>query len=181
MSEDATHLPLGATFSDAEIADALADRALSRAVSSLAVASFALVVMALLFLVMSGGTLDARSLPQVVLLLTGHLAGVSVAAACLRSLRRLRVQVDDGSAGSGPAAAGAAVPWLSRLVVGVPLLSVVAVVVLAATVPPLSETVLSGAVGLAVVSQLSVLAAVQRSGLLRAAGGAEQCPGVSRA
>lgn len=156
-------------LTDPDLADALADRALGRASSSLAIGAVALALMSLLFLQLAGGEPDARSLPQVVILGIGHLGGLLVAVACFVLLRRLRSAVDAGRSGTGPDAAAEGAAWLGRLVVGVPVTAVAAAVALLVTMRPLATAVLSVAVGLAVVSQLAVLAAVQRSGLRRAA------------
>jgi hypothetical protein len=156
-------------LSDPETADALADRALSRAGASLAVGSLALAVLSLLFLLLADGALDARSLPQVVVFGIGELGGLAVAAVCFTLPRRPRRQVDAGSLGSGPDAADIAQITVGRLVVGLPVVCGAAAVVLAVTLRPVSTAVLSAAVAMAIASQLAVLAAVQRSGLRKAA------------
>ncbi len=156
-------------LSDPELADALADRALSRAGGSLALGSLALAVLSLVFLLLADGALDARSLPQVIVFGIGELGGLAAAGVCFMLLRRLRRQVDAGSLGSGPDAAEVAQVTVGRLVVGLPVMCGAAAVVLAVTLRPVATAVLSATVAMAIVSQLAVLAAVQRSGLRRAA------------
>jgi hypothetical protein len=160
---------------DADLADALADRALGRIVSALAVGALALAVMALLFVLLADGALDERSLPQVLVLGAGWLVGTVAAVAISRLLMSLRSSVRAGRRGLGPQFAAAAVRWADRVVVGVPVLGALAAAVSvwlttrSAPTRPVATAVLSAAVGLAVVSQLAVLAAVQRVGLRRAA------------
>lgn len=154
---------------DIDLADALADRALGRIASALAVGSLAVAVMALLFVLLADGALDERSLPQVLVLGAGWLVGTVAAVAISRLLMSLRSEVDAGRRGHGPEFAAAAVRWADRVVVGAPVLATVAAAVSVSLERPVVTAVLSAAVALAVVSQLAVLAAVQRRGLRRAA------------
>lgn len=166
MTGDAT--PPEAARPDPDLADALADGALGRIVSALAVGALALSVMALLFVLLADGALDERSLPQVLVLGAGWVVGTVAAVAISRLLMSLRSSVRAGHRGRGPESAAAAVRWADRVVVGVPVLGGLAAAVSVWLTRPVATAVLSAAVGLAVVSQLAVLAAVQRQGLRRA-------------
>lgn len=152
---------------DPELVDAFADRALGRAANAVALGSAALTVMATLFVVLTGGTPGAGSVPQLVILSAGAVVGLTVSAALLHRLRRLRAEVDAGAVGVGPGAAADGAVWLARLVVVAPVVAALAALGVLVSVRPFATAVVSCAVGIAVVSQLAVLGAVQRSSLRR--------------
>ena len=147
-----------------DLADALAERALARAAGSLAAAAVVLGVLAAVFLVLADGALDVRSLPQVVLLSAGQVVGLALAALALTRLRSVR-----SVPGGGPSAAAVTAAVLDRVVVAVPVGGAVVAVVLVVVLAPRTTAALSAVVGLALLAQLSVLAAVLRRPLRRAA------------
>lgn len=147
-----------------DLADALAERALTRTAGGLAAGGVVLGVMAALFLVLADSRLDAGSAPQVVMLSAGQVAALAVAGIALARLRSVRRQP-----GHGPVAAASAARLVDRLAVAVPVVGAVIGATLVVTVTPRVTSLFSVVVSLAVLAQLSVLAAVLRRGLRRAA------------
>ena len=145
------------------LADALADRALRRAGTAATIGGFLLGALALIFLVLAQGRLDETSLPQVLLLGTGQLAGLVLGVRCQLSARAL-----SGERGTGQGRALAAAGLLRR---GLLVTGLVAGVVAGwslLTLRPFTAAALSVAIGSALLSQFVVLLLAQRRGLLRA-------------
>ena len=148
---------------DLDLADALAERALGRATSAAAVAGLAMGTLALLFLVMAGGRLDARSLPPLLVLGIGQLAGLVAAAGGVTRLRAVR-----SVAGTGPGHAAGAAGLLRRLLVGTAVLAAVVAAASVVALRPVVTAAFSALLALALLAQFLIVIFVQRRALLRA-------------
>ena len=148
---------------DLDLADALAERALGRATSAAAVAGLAMGTLALLFLVMAGGTLDARSIPPMLVLAIGQLAGLVAAGAGVTRLRAVRSQP-----GTGPGHAAGAAVVLRRVLVGTSLLALAIAIVSVIVLRPFVTAAFSALLALAILTQFLLVLFVQRRVLLRA-------------
>ncbi len=149
---------------DDDLADAVAERALGRATAAAAFGGLALGVLALLFLTLEDGGVDARSLPQLLVLGVGQVAGLVAAAASASRLRTVRAVP-----GTGPGHAAGAAALLGRLVVVTSATGLGVAAVGTALVRPVATGAFSAVVALALLSQLVLILHWQRRRLLRAA------------
>jgi hypothetical protein len=145
------------------LADALALRALGRLATGAAGAGTALGLLALVFVLLAGGRLDATSLPQLVVLGAGQVAGLYLAAEGFFRSRRV-----GALPGSGPGEAAAAAFTLSRAVVVVPAMGLALALGSIAVLTPRSASAFSAALALALLVQLTLVLHVLRRGLARA-------------
>lgn len=147
---------------EADLAMALAERALARAVLGTAAAGMLVGVVALLFLVLSQGRLDALTVPVVALAGTGQLTGLAAAAACAVRLREVR-------AGRVPQQrALAAQRSLRVLGQSAIALGAVLALVLVVLLDPTGRAVVGAAVGGGLLAQVVVALTVLRGPLGRA-------------
>lgn len=151
------------TGGDAGLADALAERALGRATATAALAGLLMGTLALLFLVMAGGTLDARSIPPVLVLGIGQLTGLVAAGAGVTRLRAVRFEP-----GTGPGQAAGAADLLRRLVVGTSVAAASVGVGCTLTLRPFATAAFSAVLAFALLTQFLLVLFVQRRVLLRA-------------
>lgn len=147
-----------------ELADALASRALGRLAIGAATAGSALGLLALVFVLLADGRLDATSLPQLLVLGTGQVTGLVVAATAVGRLRAVR-----GTPGSGPGHASGAARTVGRAVVVAAAVGAVLAAGSIVAVTPRSASALSAVLALALLSQLAVVLHVLRLALGRAA------------
>ncbi len=148
---------------EAGLGDALAERALSRAVSGSATAGLALGVLALLFLVLAHGAAGPNSIPQLLVLGAGWLAGLGTAAALVPRLRAAR-----SVPGSGPGHAAGAARLMARVVIGVPVLAGLLALGCVLLLEPRSVSGFSAVLSLALLAQFALVLHVLRRGLVRA-------------
>ncbi len=149
---------------EVDLADALAERALARAATGTATAGTALGALALVFVLLAGGRLDATSLPQLLVLGTGQLAGLAVAWTVSARLRAVRT-----SPGTGPGHASGAAGVLGRAVTAVPAVGAVLALGSIVVLTPRSASAFSAVLALALLTQLALVLHVLRRPLLRAA------------
>ncbi len=154
---------MSSTSQEPALADALAARALSRAVSGSATAGLALGVLALVFLVLAHGAAGPTSIPQLLVLGAGWLAGFGTAAALVPRLRATR-----SAPGSGPGHAAGAARVMSRVVIGVPVLGGLLALGCVLLLEPRSVSGFSAALALALLVQFALVLHVLRRGLVRA-------------
>jgi hypothetical protein len=152
------------TGDDLDLADALAERALGRATAAGAVAGLAMGTLALLFVVMAGGDLDERSLPQLLVLGVCQVAGLVTAGRCVARLRAVR-----SAPGTGPGHAAGAAVMLRRLLVGTTALGAALGLLGVIVLRPIVTAGFSALLAVALLSQFVLVLEVQRRGLLRAA------------
>ena len=146
------------------LADALAARALGRAAAGAATAGCALGVLALAFVLLADGRLDATSLPQLLVLGTGQVVGLVVAASAATRLRA----VGAAPGGTGPGHASGAAVAVGRAVVVAAVVGAVLGVGSIAALTPRSASAFSAVLAMALLSQLVLVLHVLRRGLVRA-------------
>lgn len=147
-----------------DVADARADRALAQATATSALVGLALGMLAMTFLLIADGELGEQTLPQLLVLGLGQVAGLVAAAACAVRLRAVR-----STPGSGPGHAAGAAILLRRVIPTVALMALATAVACVAALSPRATSALSAAVSLALLSQLVLVLHVQRRALDRAA------------
>ncbi len=152
------------TSGDLDLADALAERSLGRATSAAAVAGLAMGTLAILFLVMARGALDARSIPPLLVLGIGQLAGLVAAGGGVTRQRAVRAEP-----GTGPGHAAGAANLLRRLLVGTGVLAAAVGLGSVFALKPLATAAFSALLALALLAQFLLVLFVQRRALLRAA------------
>lgn len=148
---------------DPGLAAAVAERALARTARGAALGGCALGLLALAFLFIADGTLDARSIPQLLLLGLGQLVGLGAAGLAVLAIRHCRVG-HDAILQTRQAA--------SRLFRAIQVLTIgsagIAVGCLA-VLRPFTITALSVVLSLAIVAQLALVLVALRGRLRRAA------------
>jgi hypothetical protein len=155
--------------SEAGLAVALTDRALSRTIGGGLVCACVTACLALIFVLVNDGRLDVRALPQVLVLGVAHLAGIACAAAGLRLQRRLRrlpSTAEDREAGD---IATRAAVFVGRVVLIAPFPAVAIGVGCLLWLRPTVVAALSVTVALAIAAQAMIVLHVQRRALVRAA------------
>ena len=162
--------------SEAGLAIALTDRALSRTISGGLVCACAAAALALVFVLVNEGRLDVRALPQVLVLGVANLAGIACSADCLRLQRRLRrlpVTAEDRQVGE---IATSAATFVGRVVLVAPLVAVAVGAGCLALLRPVVVAALSVTVSLAIAAQAMIVLHVLRRALVRAAWRASLTP-----
>ena len=145
------------------LADALAARALGRAAAGGATAGCALGVLALAFVLLADGRLDATSLPQLLVLGTGQVVGLVVAASAATRLRAV-----GAAPGTGPGHASGASRTVGRAVLVGAVVGAVLGVGSIVALTPRSTSAFSAVLAMALLSQLVLVLHVLRRGLVRA-------------
>lgn len=152
------------TSDDIELADALAERALGRATAAVAVAGLVMGTLALLFVVMTDGAVDERSLPPLLVLGVGQVAGLVAAGGCATRLRAVR-----RVPGTGPGHAAGAAVLLRQVQLATLALGGLAGLFGVVALRPIVTAAFSAVLALALLSQFVLVLHTQRRGLLRAA------------